>query len=61
MADFRSFQGIITGSQWCTAPLVNKLLMIRDLNFVVQFSGGTSLTNYDTDTMILQVATSRLA
>jgi len=30
--------------------------MIRDVNSVVQFSNGTSLPKYDTDTVLLQVA-----
>jgi len=48
-------------SQWRMAKFVNELLMIRDINSVVRFSDGTSLHGYDTDTVLLQVATDRLA
>jgi len=41
--------------------LVNKLLMIRDGESVVQFSDGTSLLKYDNNTTLLQLVTDRLA
>jgi len=56
-----SFQGITTDSQWFTVQLDTELLMIQNENTVVQFLDATSLPKYDTDTMLLQVATVRLA
>ena len=51
----------ITDSQRRTLQLVNELLMIRDGNSAVQLSDGTSLPKYDTDAMLLYVATDSLA
>jgi len=47
-----NLQGAITDSQWCTVPLVNDLLMIQQGNSREQFLDGTSLSKYDTDTVL---------
>ena len=40
--------------------LINYLLKMRDGNSVVHFSDRTSLSKYDTDAVLLHVATDRL-